>query len=302
MQPIKIYHIGLNAGTNDGLEKAFKKVSSYKYVNTSHPNLNTVIKNDCEAFKPDLVFIQVQSAGVIKNQTIEVIRPLCGKIINFTGDVRDPLPSWYLETGKVVDITLFVSMTDVLKAKTFINCDWIQIGFDDSIFCKKTHPIKSPDIVFMANNYGSFPLSKYRREIVNALSKEFKSKFEVFGSGWPRSRNLNNSLLDQASIYRGSKIAINCSHFDHSMYSSDRLLRIMGSGTFCLSHAFPDHDKLYGHHLDTFKDTDDLIKKCHHYLTNEKEREAIAENGYNFTHELFTWDKMVQNLIYHYDI
>jgi hypothetical protein len=287
MQPIKIYHIGLNAGTNDGLEKAFKKVSNYRYISTSNNNLNSLIKRDCEVFKPDLVFIQVQSPGIIKNQTLEAIKPLCGKIINFTGDVRDPLPNWYLETGKVVDLTLFVSMTDVLKAKPFINCDWIQIGFDDSIFCKKTHPIKSPDIVFMANNYGSFPLSKYRREIVASLSSEFKSQFEVFGSGWTKSRNLNSSLLDQASIYRGSKIGINCSHYNHSMYSSDRILRIMGSGTFCLSHNFPDHEKLYGNHMDTFKDTQELINKCHYY---------------QFTHELYTWDKMVQNLIYHNDL
>jgi spore maturation protein CgeB len=299
---MKIYHIGLNAGNGDGLERAFKKVANYKWINTKDKQLNQKVVLDCKEFKPDLVFIQVQSPGIINNPTLEALRPYCGKIINFTGDVRDPLPDWYLETGKNVDLTLFVSMNDVRKARPYINCNWIQIGFDDQIFNRNIPPIPAPEIVFLANNYGSFPLSNNRKDLVKSLSNEFKNKFEVFGSGWSKARNLNSSLLDQASIYRGCKIAINYSHYNHSMYSSDRILRIMGSGAFCLSHEFTDHDILYGDHIETFKDNRDLIEKCKYFLRNEEERNNISNKGYEFTHSLFTWDKFVQNLIYYYDL
>jgi spore maturation protein CgeB len=272
-------------------------VSNCRWINTNDRNLNNRIVEDCKEFNPDLVFIQVQSPGIIYNSTLKDIRPFCGKIINFTGDVRDPLPTWYIETGKLLDLTLFVSMTDVIKARDYINCDWIQIGFDDTIFNKSTTPVKSADIVFMANNYGSFPISKYRKDIVTILSNEFNGRFEVFGTGWGRSKNLNASLLNQAAVYRGCKIAINCSHYNHSMYSSDRILRIMGSGAFCLSHDFKDHSILYGDHLRTFTNINDLVEKCHYYLENEEERIRIANNGYEFTHTLYTWDKFVQNLI-----
>jgi spore maturation protein CgeB len=297
MHPIKIYYIGLNAGNGDGLERAFNKVSNCRWINTNDRNLNNRVIEECKEFKPDLVFIQVQSPGILNNSTLQNIRPFCGKIINFTGDVRDPLPNWYIETGKLIDLTLFVSMTDVRKSQDQINCDWIQIGFDDTIFNKHTEHVKSADIVFMANNYGSFPVSNYRKEIVSTLSNEFKGRFEVFGTGWNRANNINDSLLKQASVYRGCKIAINCSHYNHSMYSSDRILRIMGSGAFCLSHEFRDYDKLYADHLAIFKNINDLVEKCHYYLENEEDRKRIANNGYEFTHTLYTWDRFVQNLI-----
>jgi hypothetical protein len=302
MLPLKIYHIGLNAGNNDGLEKAFKKVSDYEFINTRDPHLNEKVINTCKEFMPDLVFIQVQQANVLHIETLRSIRPYCGKIINFTGDVRGPLPAWYIETGKHIDLTLFVSMEDVMKSKPYINSDWIQIGFDDSIFNNKTAPLKSPEIVFLANNYGSFPLSNYRKDIAATLTKEFKNRFEVFGTGWNRARDFNSSLLSQAQIYRGSKIAINYSHYNHSMYSSDRILRIMGSGTLCLTHDFKGCDSLYGDQLVKFSNLNDLVEKCHYYLNNENERKHIADKGYEFTHTLFTWDKFVKNLIYHYDL
>lgn len=299
---MKIYHIGLNAGTNDGLEISFKKIATYRWVNTSDHNLNSKVVSDCNEFKPDLVFIQVQSPNILRNETITKIKPSCGNIFNFTGDVRDPLPSWYLETGKLVDLTLFVSMTDVIKTNGIINSNWIQIGFDDSIFNDKITPAHSADIVFMANNYGSFPLSDYRKEIVNTMSREFKGSFEVIGSGWGNTRNLNASLHAQAAIYRGCKIAINCSHYNHHMYSSDRILRIMGSGAMCLSQEFKGWDNLYGNHLSIFNGTKDLVDKCRYYLNSQEERTRIARSGYEFTHTLFTWDQFVKNLMYYHDL
>lgn len=300
---MKIYHIGLCAtpGTNNGLQRAFKKVSEYKEIFTGHPNLNNQIIQDVSDFRPDLIFMQIQTPNIIQVETLRKIRPFCGKIINFTGDVRSPLPEWYIEVGKVIDLTLFVSMNDVRIARTKgIKADWLQLGFDETIFNYKVKPAKVPDIVFMANNYDQFPLSQYRRDIVKALSKEFKEKFQLYGNGWTTPcLDSNSSMEGQASILRGCKIAINCSNYNHSMYSSDRLIRIMGAGAFCLSHNFIDYDKVYtdGKDIAIFDSIPEMIELCHAYLEDEEERNRVARNGYELTHKLYTWDSMIKNLL-----
>lgn len=297
---MKLYHIGLCAtsGTNNGLQKAFKKHCEYYEVHTGHKNLNAQIVSDCERIKPDIVFMQIQTPNVVLIDTINKIRPHVGKIINFTGDVRSPLPEWYIETGKLIDLTLFVSNTDVkLAREKGIKADWIQIGFDPEIF-NLTASKKSVDVTFSANNYTQFPLSKYRYDIVHALKN--RSGFALFGSGWKPviAGDTNYSLEAQSVILNNSKIAISCSNFNHSKYISDRTLRIMGAGTFCLHHHFEDCEELYKdkEHLVYFRSIPEMIDLIDYYLEHEEERERIAKNGYELTHQLYTWDSFVKNI------
>lgn len=303
MRALKIYHIGLCAtpGTNNGLQRAFKKVSEYKEIYTGHHDLNNQIIKDCEAFEPDIVFIQIQTPGILSISTIKRIRHVCKSIVNFTGDVRSPLPEWYIELGKEIDLTLFVSMDDVHTAReNGIKSNWLQLGFDDQIYNCEVTPKSSADIIFTANNYDHFLLSKNRIEVAYALREEFKERFQLYGSGWKiPSINSNNSMEQQAAIYRGCKIAINYSNFNQAMYTSDRMLRIMGSGAFCLSHEFKDFDKVYTdkENIAVFNSITDMIEKCYYYLGNESERNRIAKNGYDLTHKLYTWDSMINNLI-----
>ncbi len=299
---MKIYHIGLCAtpGTNNGLQRAFKKVSEYREIYTGHKDLNNQIIKDVSEFKPDLVFMQIQTPNIIHKETILKMKPHCGKIVNFTGDVRSPLPNWYLDIGKEIDLTLFVSMTDVDIASKVINADWLQLGFDETIYNNSVVPGKSADIVFTANNYDHFPLSGYRSEIAKALNKEFKERFQLYGSGWTiPSLDSNASMEKQASIFRGCKIAINCSNYNHSMYVSDRMLKIMGSGAFCLSHNFEEYENLYKdkENLAIFNSIPEMIELCYKYLENDSERNRIAKNGYNLTHKLYSWDSMIKNLL-----
>lgn len=303
MSDLKIYHIGLCAtpNTNNGLQRAFKKVGQYKEIHTSHKDFNAQIIRDCESFKPDLVFIQIQTPNVIKVETVKAIRKHCKFIINFTGDVRSPLPQWYIEIGKEIDLTLYVSMEDVMISRAQgIKADWIQIGFDETIFNNKVKPIKSADIIFNANNYDHFPLSKYRKDIAFALQREFGDRFQLYGSGWTiPSKDTNGSMEQQASALRGCKIAISCSNLNHSQYISDRVLRIMAAGALCLSHNFTDYENIYedGKNIAIFDSIDDMIEQCKYYLKNEDERLMIANNGYELTHELYTWDCFINNIL-----
>lgn len=301
---MKILHVGLCAapGTNNGLQRAFKAAGEYREIYTGHKNLNAQIINDCAEFKPDIVFMQVQTPNIIYPETMRQIRDYCGKIVNFTGDVRSPLPDWYIQIGKLIDLTLFVSMTDIKIARNFgIKAEWIQIGFDETIFNDQGSPSKYLDVIFSANNYNQFPLSKYRYDIAHALKREFNYKFNLYGNGWgPLIAGDTNTCQDvQAAILRGAKIAISCSNFDHERYISDRTLRTMGAGTFCLHHYFEGCEELYAdkEHLVFFRSIPEMIELAKYYIEHEEERERIARNGYELTHKLYTWYSFVNNVI-----
>lgn len=206
---MKIYHIGLCAtqGTNNGLQRAFRNVSEYHEVHTGHPDLHNQILNDVRAFKPDLVFMQIQTPNIVSINTIRKMKEHCGKIINFTGDVRDPLPNWYVEMGKEIDLTLYVSMDDVRKSKEIgIKADWLQLGFDETIYNDKVNPANVAEIVFTANNYHHFTLSKERQTAAHALQTEFGKRFQLYGSGWTiPSLDSNHSMEQQAAVLQGVK-------------------------------------------------------------------------------------------------
>jgi spore maturation protein CgeB len=150
----------------------------------------------------------------------------------------------------------------------------------------------------MTNN--SFPLSKLRYDLVQKLRTKYGEDFFSYGANW---EGISPDFYfaypnEESEIYRNCKIAINLSHFDYSRYSSDRLLRLMGSGAFCLSHNFKGIERDFDikNHLDVWSDIDELISKIDYYLKNEYERESIAKEGCIFVRENCNWDKRIEEL------
>ena len=75
----------------------------------------------------------------------------------------------------------------------------------------------------------------------------------------------------------------------------------MGSGGLALSHDFLDIEKDFrvGDELDTFKDVNELVDKCKHWISsdNKDERQRIASNAYHSSHNKFTWGCRAQELL-----
>lgn len=234
--------------------------------------------------KADIVFMQLQTPNVLD---VNTVKRMCGFIINWTGDVRYPLPSWYIDLGKHVGLTLFTNETDVKAAKAAgVIADYFQITDDDTIYTPNGWKSHNGNIVFMGNHYpGKFPLTQLRFDLCQRLKKEFGNEFSIFGGGFPAgmvTANLNFKQEDEAATYRGCKIAVNCSHFNYERYSSNRIFRIMLSGAFCLSHHYDriDEDFEINKHLVTWRTIDELVDKCKYYLSHDDERNAIAKAGY----------------------
>lgn len=307
---VSILNAGLMiADEPNGFQIPMRKIAEKGYweLKSSHPNFNYEITELVRRHKPDIVFIQLQTEGVLDVQTAYDIART-SFVINWTGDVRAPTPAWYLNIGRNIQLTAFTNMTDVkVLLENRINSDYLEIGINPDIYKKRELP-KNPnlDIVCMFNEYGTqFPLSGYRRDIVNTLKAHFGTRCSIYGVGWGAlsSGEVNGSQEQESILYNQAKIAINCSHFDFERYSSDRMLRILGSHTFCLSHNYAgiEQDYKIGEHVAIFNNLSELITQCEHYLNNDVERERIAQAGGELCHANFTFEKMAENIVKLYE-
>lgn len=300
---MKILNIGLMAQENSSWNKALRKTFESVHSVVMEGNWQERAISTARELKPEIIFLQIQSPGVISPDTAKELKKH-GFVVNWTGDVRQPIPEWFYELAPNVHTTCFSNEHDVSEFSSKHPSDYLQIGIDHEIYRSGYEPIPCPEVVFMGNNYGhAFPLSQARRDMVAELFKHFGSKFAVYGNGWPQADSLMHSQPLEARVYNSAKVAINFNHYDLERFSSDRILRILGSGCFCLSQHYKGIEKDFtpGQHLDTFKDFADMIQKVSFYLNNDGKRWTIAQNGQRLCHKEYTFESMAENLIKIYE-
>lgn len=300
---MKILHVGLcaNGYPYNGLQNRLSERFIYKEISASDPDVNKKMLKAAREFYPDLVFMQVQTSATVDAETVRQIQAMQIPVFNWTGDVRDPIPDWYRKVGKYC-VTLFSNYTDVYQfRKEGFEADYLQIGYDCSIFRPHGPSWKAEPIVFLGNNYpGHFPLSGYRYDMVKRLKAEFGDRFGVYGGGWNgmESGNLNGDQISEAALYRGCKVAINVSHFSYERYFSDRMLRIVGSGAYCVSHEYLGIEKDWSGLIRTFKDFDELVEICSEILQQSDEQLRMkTESAADFCFTSYEYRAMVDNLI-----
>lgn len=284
-------------GQENGFTKAMRSVcNEYEEISMSEPFLNQRIQAVVEA---NLVFIQIQATG-ISRESISWLKYINAFIVHWSGDVRQPLPDFYIEMASWgVDLTCFSNMEDVRTMRALgFRSEFLQIGYDPEIYKKEGAKGVAPEIVFMGNNCGGFPLSQYRKDMVQFLRKEYGSRFGLYGSGWGGLED-GSYMGDQhgeAAIYRGAKIGINLSHFDCERYTSDRMFRMMGTGICILSHNFKGAKEMFSG-VGRWDDFEELKSLINWYFENENLRNSAAIYGYNLSYYEYTFNIMATNII-----
>lgn len=263
-------------------------------------NRDVILLSEMNDF--DIVFMQIQHPGII---TVETAKRLSEKsyVVNWTGDVRSPLPEWYKEIGGFIDLTLFSNMNDLYEMWGLrLKADYLDIGFPDEIFVPDGDRYTDhPPIVFMGQNTGNaFPLSRYRCDMVDFLTNRFGSLFRLYGHGWYGGdvRPITDQN-EEAKIYRSCKVAINLSHFDYEKYSSDRIYRIMGSGCLCLSHRYKGVEEQFKEHeyielWRNFDELSDLIDNALNSPIRAMRTGSLAAHNVHINH---TWRNRVAQLM-----
>ena len=305
--PKKVFHISL--GTHQKAQiRALKSLGTYDYIDwtlsqNDLPKLHGELMSAIQRVKPEVIFMQLQREGIVRPDMVREWKEEGIKVVNWTGDVRHPLPSWFKEVGKHC-LTLFTNDHDIeLMRNEGLEADYMQIGYDEKIYHPLGVKVDCPEVVFLGNNYGGahFPLSEERRQTVKRLREELGDRFGLYGSGWPDgwvTDNFNNDEVKEAQILRSAKIVVNVSHFNYGRYSSDRLWRALGCGAMVISHHYKDMEMEFktNHDMKVYHNFRDLPGMCIKYLNEEEERKQIAINGWRKVKNSMTWAHRIESL------
>ena len=73
----------------------------------------------------------------------------------------------------------------------------------------------------------------------------------------------------------------------------------MGTGSFLISEYCQDLERFFkkGVHLEWFKTPDDLLDLVNYYLRKDILREKIANQGFKYVIENFTWENIMDKIM-----
>ena len=103
---VKLLHIGIETGKGKWLDKELRQRTDYAEINPHQSDVH--IKSLFDSHKPECVFMQIQQADAIN---IALIKYMSERaiLINWSGDVRDPIPEWFYDVDQYC-ITCFSNM------------------------------------------------------------------------------------------------------------------------------------------------------------------------------------------------
>lgn len=244
------------------------------------------------AFKPDLIHMQIQHTNVIDAASVKAIKANNPQTIisNWTGDVRSFVPRPYKAIARHADINLISStgQLPLFKREIGQNVKYWQIGYNPKLYYPEEN-VRSNfewDVCFIGNNN---PKEKYPGRVERELAcklmrKKFGKRFALFGNGWPRTLQSKGSI-DQKTVinaYHKSFAVLSVSHFnDIDHYFSDRLLMCMASGRPTIQYHFPKYESYFTNNCDLViaKNVQEIGDKMDWLLENPKAANYIGQSG-----------------------
>lgn len=110
--------------------------------------------------------------------------------------------------------------------------------------------------------------------------------------------NKRITAQEAANIYKRTRINLNIHIPKHTGFNC-RTFEILGNGNFELCDQ-QNLDYIYfedGKHIVFYKNKSDLLKKIEYYLTHDKEREKIANQGGIYVNKQYSFDKILGKII-----
>ncbi|KKL12310.1 hypothetical protein LCGC14_2537060, partial [marine sediment metagenome] len=159
IEKLKVFHIALNTEDDrqPALQRALEGWGEYRQLDwrAGRNRLQDDILRE-SAFEPHLVFMQIQSDGVVNPMTLQRYKQKTDAfMVNWNGDVRPTPQAWMGQVGEVVDLTLITNKSQIADYES-MGCQrvgYLQIGYDEKMFYpKKTK--KTQDVIFLGSNYG----------------------------------------------------------------------------------------------------------------------------------------------------
>lgn len=114
------------------------------------------------------------------------------------------------------------------------------------------------------------------------------------------NRGLAKSQEEMPVIFHGSKININTTSKPIRTGLPLRIFDILSCGGFCISNYQAEIPELFvpGEEIVMYESLDELQELCAYYLDHESERRQIAEAGFEKLKKCYTYETVLQKLLY----
>lgn len=304
---MKILHIALGTPEFDRCARELGhetlRIEWRRYFGGKRPDASQVpafqraVIAEAELFMPDIVFAQLQTPDVVTNDTFDALRELGAFVVNWSGDVRSPIPSWYLATAPHVDVTSFSNQTDVdaVIGKGF-RSEYLQIGYDETIYSPGVVEHTRRGVVFLGNHYaGVFPETDARSAMVKRMREEFATDFTLRGGNWHKHIK-GTSPAEEVDIYRRALVAINWDHFNRPMFASDRILRAQACGCAVVSNHYEGIETEHPDVVAT-RSLDEMVDRVRDLLSDPDHAKQVGQWCASNVLERHTWHKRIQTIL-----
>lgn len=234
--------------------------------------------------------------------------------ISFVGSLYNEAHNFYERLANVNDYTkgyLDAIMEAQMRIYGYnfleevLTDDILQELFRVSPYANDKYGVETPEYIY-ANYYLCRKITSMERiRLITKIGEKFPSRLKLFtinpNATFPNVKNMGvaDYYSEMPYIFSHSKINLNISLKSIQSGIPLRCMDILGNGGFLLTNFqadfldffTPDEDFVY------YSDTDDLLNKIDYYLSHEKERNAIAENGHEKVKRNHSFEKCFSKIL-----
>ncbi|QKF78383.1 glycosyltransferase [Arcobacter defluvii] len=264
-------------------------LSIFKNKKNGQKKMNDFFKSLIDDIAPDLIVFG--HAELIFKETFEYIKNKKIRMIYWYNDI--PLQKYFEEIASYFDFILttaggeFIDKIKEYNQNTYFLPNLVNEniekyrGFENNSF--------SYDLLFSGR------YDNERGKLIDYINTNTKINIKYIGHN-KESVVIGENYL---STIANSKICINHNRdftLKYEWYTSDRLMHIMGNGSFPLSTKIINGEDFFEDKLEYYETNEELINKIHYFIHNEKERLEKSRWLRTQVHQLFS-SKRVTNYI-----
>lgn len=257
-------------------------MSFFRNKKNGQNKMNQFFKTLIDDIKPELIIFG--HAELIFEETLAYIKQKNIPMVYWYNDI--PFQKDFIKISHYFKFILTTATGDFLKEIKSVNKDCF---FLPNLVNKNVESYTAfNNTNFSYDMFFSGRYDKERANLINHLNSNLNSNIKKRFIGQDK-----NSVIigdEYFSNIANSKICINHNRdftLSYKWYTSDRLMHILGNGSFALSTKIVNGEDFFEDKLDYYENYEELVNKIEYYLENEDERVFKSKWLWQRTHDLF---------------
>jgi len=245
-------------------------------------------------FNPDIIFIN-KGEGISPEIIKKARRDGYGGIVTgFYADQRRSICKCVLDIQSVSDLFFHCKMGDRMEEYdrlSGVKSYFLFAPYEKEFIHNKPFSTRTTNLSWFGQIYHETQgWDNLRETIIPKIRTHLDEYHACFDKGFIRGDEYYASLGN-------SKVSINIPAIDMSMYFSNRLSHIMGSGCVPLTYKFIDYDRIFTHGVNSisFSSSEELIKELYNYMGS---LEAISIESTKFAERYMDSDRVAEEILY----